>query len=71
MPCLSSTQVGGVDMVLSSLTSPGMVAATASVLRLGGCFIELGKRYACRWFTTASHRLNVLATGQLQRGRGS
>ena len=37
-------QVGSVDMVLSSLTSPGMVAASAAVLRRGGCFVELGKR---------------------------
>lgn len=31
-------------MVLSALTSPGMVAASASVLRRGGRFVELGKR---------------------------
>ena len=40
-------QVGGVDMVLSSLTSPGMVAASVAVLRRGGSFIELGKRCVC------------------------
>ena len=48
-------QVGGVDVVLSSLTSPGMVAATAAVLRPGGCFVELGKRCAC-------HHLALLQT---------
>ena len=35
---------GGVDVVLNSLTSPGMLAASLSVLKLGGVFIEVGKR---------------------------
>jgi NADPH:quinone reductase-like Zn-dependent oxidoreductase len=33
-----------VDVVLNSLTSPGMLAASLAVLRLGGAFIEVGKR---------------------------
>lgn len=36
--------IGGVDVVLNSLTSTGMVAATLSCLRLGGRFIEISKR---------------------------
>jgi NADPH:quinone reductase-like Zn-dependent oxidoreductase len=36
--------VGGVDVVLNSLTSPGMVAGSLSVLRQGGRFVEIGKR---------------------------
>ena len=39
-----AAQLGGVDVVLNTLTSPGMVAATASVLRLGGRFVEISKR---------------------------
>ena len=39
-----SVQMGGVDMVLSALTSPGMVAASATLLKHGGHFVELGKR---------------------------
>lgn len=31
-------------MVLSALTSPGMVAASATLLRRGGRFVEIGKR---------------------------
>eukprot|EP00887_Chlorella_sp_A99_P003362 scaffold26.g3362.t1 len=34
---------GPVDMVLNSLTSPGMVAASLAALRPGGAFIEVGK----------------------------
>jgi NADPH:quinone reductase-like Zn-dependent oxidoreductase len=35
---------GGVDVVLNSLTSPGMVGGSLSVLRRGGRFVEIGKR---------------------------
>lgn len=35
---------GGVDVVLNSLTSPGMLAASLAVLKHGGAFIEVGKR---------------------------
>ena len=38
------TQVGGVDVVLNSLTSPGMVAGSAAGVRLGGRFVEISKR---------------------------
>ena len=37
-------QLGGVDVVLNSLTSAGMVAASMAVLKLGGRFIEISKR---------------------------
>ena len=35
---------GGVDLILNSLTSPAMVAASLSLLKTGGAWIELGKR---------------------------
>jgi len=35
---------GGVDVVLNSLTSPGMVSGSLSVLRRGGRFVEIAKR---------------------------
>jgi NADPH:quinone reductase-like Zn-dependent oxidoreductase len=35
---------GGVDVVLNSLTSPGMVGGSLSVLKAGGRFVEIGKR---------------------------
>lgn len=35
---------GGVDVVINSLTSPGMVGATLAAQRLGGTFVEVGKR---------------------------
>lgn len=34
----------GVDVVLNSLTSPGMLAASLAVLKRGGAFIDVGKR---------------------------
>ena len=37
-------QLGGVDVVLNSLTSSGMVAASLAVLKIGGRFIEISKR---------------------------
>ena len=37
-------RVGGVDVVLNSLTSPGMVAGSAAGVRLGGRFVEISKR---------------------------
>jgi NADPH:quinone reductase-like Zn-dependent oxidoreductase len=36
--------LGGVDVVLNSLTSPGMVGGSLSVLKQGGRFVEIGKR---------------------------
>ena len=36
--------LGGVDVVLNSLTSPGMVAGSAAGVRLGGRFVEISKR---------------------------
>ena len=37
-------QLGGVDVVLNSLTSSGMVGASLAVLKTGGRFIEISKR---------------------------
>ena len=34
----------GVDVILNSLTSPGMIGAATSLLRTGGRFVEIGKR---------------------------
>lgn len=36
--------LGGPTSVLNSLTSPGMVAASIAALRIGGRFVEIGKR---------------------------
>ena len=36
--------IGGVHMVLNSLTSPGMVAGSVAGVRLGGRFVEISKR---------------------------
>ena len=41
---LVATNSGGVHVVLNTLTSPGMVASAASLLRVGGRFVEIGKR---------------------------
>jgi len=38
------TLAGGVDVVLNSLTSPGMVGGSLAVLKQGGRFVEIGKR---------------------------
>ena len=35
---------GGVHAVLNTLTSPGMVSSEAALLRIGGRFVEIGKR---------------------------
>ena len=37
-------QTGGVDVVLNSLTSPGMVAGSLAVVKPGGRFVEISKR---------------------------
>ena len=37
-------QSGGVDVVLNTLTSPGLVNSAAALLKPGGRFIEIGKR---------------------------
>jgi NADPH:quinone reductase-like Zn-dependent oxidoreductase len=44
--------LGGVDVVLNSLTSPGMVGGSLSVLKAGGRFVEIGKRDI--WTPTAA-----------------
>jgi len=37
-------EVGGVNVVLNSLTSAGMVAGSLAALRVGGRFVEISKR---------------------------
>ena len=44
--------LGGVDVVLNSLTSPGMVGGSLAVLKQGGRFVEIGKRDI--WTPTAA-----------------
>ena len=46
-------------MVLNALTSPGMVAASVSILRRGGTFVELGKRDIWSHADIASSRPDV------------
>ena len=43
-PVTELAHVGGVDVVLNSLTSPGMVAGSVAGVRLGGRFVEISKR---------------------------
>jgi hypothetical protein len=38
------SMLGGVDIVLNSLTSAGMLAASLSCLSQDGSFVEVGKR---------------------------
>lgn len=38
------TQLGGADVVLNSLTSSGLVAASLAVLKMNGRFVEISKR---------------------------
>ncbi|KAK9849252.1 hypothetical protein WJX84_003790 [Apatococcus fuscideae] len=46
---------GSFDVVLNSLTSPGLVAATLAGLRAGGRFVEIGKRGI--WSPSAIHAM--------------
>ena len=39
-----AAQLGGVDVVLNSLTSAGMVAGSLAALNAGGRFVEISKR---------------------------
>jgi hypothetical protein len=41
---LTAAHPGGAHVVLNTLTSPGMVSSAASLLRVGGRFVEIGKR---------------------------
>ena len=40
----SAAQLGGVEAVLNSLTSPGMVAGSLAGVGVGGAFVEISKR---------------------------
>ena len=53
---LAASNSGGVHVVLNTLTSPGMVSAAASLLHVGGRFVEIGKR-------------DVTSTGRLAQER--
>jgi len=52
-------QLGGVDIVLNSLTSSGMVSGSLSVLRHGGRFIEISKRDIWSGFRVSQERPDV------------
>lgn len=45
---------GGVQLVLNTLTSPGMVAASLSLFEVGGQFMEISKRDI--WTPSSSNR---------------
>jgi NADPH:quinone reductase-like Zn-dependent oxidoreductase len=51
--------LGGVDVVLNSLTSPGMVGGSLAVLKLGGRFVEIGKRDIWAPAAVAAERADV------------
>jgi len=56
---LAATNSGGVHVVLNTLTSPGMVSAAASLLRVGGRFVEIGKRDVTSTVRVAQERPDV------------
>jgi NADPH:quinone reductase-like Zn-dependent oxidoreductase len=51
--------LGGVDVVLNSLTSPGMVGGSLAVLKQGGRFVEIGKRDIWAPASVAAERADV------------
>ena len=51
--------MGGVDVILNALTSPGMVAASISTLRHGGRFVEIAKRGIWSAAATCTSRPDV------------
>jgi hypothetical protein len=51
--------LGGVDVVLNSLTSPGMVGGSLAVLKQGGRFVEIGKRDIWTPAAVAAERADV------------
>jgi NADPH:quinone reductase-like Zn-dependent oxidoreductase/acyl carrier protein len=51
--------LGGVDVVLNSLTSPGMVGGSLAVLKQGGRFVEIGKRDIWAPAAVAAERADV------------
>jgi NADPH:quinone reductase-like Zn-dependent oxidoreductase len=52
-------QLGGVAVVLNSLTSPGMVAASLAALQPGGRLVEIGKRDIWSSAAAAAERPDV------------
>jgi NADPH:quinone reductase-like Zn-dependent oxidoreductase len=54
-----ATASRGADVVLNSLTSPGMVAASLALLRRGGRLVEIGKRDVWSGATVAAQRPDV------------
>jgi NADPH:quinone reductase-like Zn-dependent oxidoreductase len=51
--------LGGADVVLNSLTSPGMVAGSLAALRRGGRMVEIGKRDVWSAAAAAAERPDV------------
>jgi NADPH:quinone reductase-like Zn-dependent oxidoreductase len=64
--CDLALAAGGADVVLNSLTSPGMVGGALALLRRGGRLVEIGKRDV--WSGTAVARW---AQGFKRRVRGT
>jgi NADPH:quinone reductase-like Zn-dependent oxidoreductase len=52
-------QLGGCDVLLNSLTSPGMVAASMALIKTGGRSIEIGKRDIWSAAAAAAERPDV------------
>lgn len=55
-----SLSVSEVDRVINSLTSPGMVAASAAVMAFSGSFLEVGKRNIWSCHRMSQERPDVL-----------
>ena len=52
-------QSGGVDVVLNTLTSPGLVSSAGALLKPGGRFIEIGKRDVFSCLRLAQERPDI------------
>jgi NADPH:quinone reductase-like Zn-dependent oxidoreductase len=57
--CDLAAACGGADLVLNSLTSPGMVGAALATLRRGGRLVEIGKRDVWSGAAVAAQRPDV------------
>jgi NADPH:quinone reductase-like Zn-dependent oxidoreductase len=57
--CDLAVAAGGADVVLNSLTSPGMVGGALALLRRGGRLVEIGKRDVWSGAAVAAQRPDV------------
>lgn len=58
----ATTLLGTIDVVVNSLTSPGMVAASLAALCWGGAWVEVGKRDIWSPTRIAQERPDVMAS---------